>query len=223
MWCGIIGGVPAVAWYVAAGQDVIKNWRASPESIWPSVFLGLAVLCFVTMLMANAIAHSRFGALYTRQEQRETATATPAQNVDAFYRTYDNRLLSEMEVITRAELNKYPADQHEKYLIRLLATVAVVGIFERTWLQIFRSQLKALHELNLKPRTYDELRQIFAEASKLNPHIYSTGTFEMWLAFLKGAMLVRELGPSTIEITIRGTEFLKYLVDKHYDETTRIG
>src|SRR5579863_4318520 len=74
MWCGILGGLPAIAWYFSAGQNIFKTLRASPDSVWPNIFLGTAVLCFVVMFLANAFAHSRFERLFNRPSVADTAT-----------------------------------------------------------------------------------------------------------------------------------------------------
>jgi hypothetical protein len=228
MWAGLIATPPALAWYVAAGQNFVSSWHASPASVWPSIFSGMAVLCFLVMLVANAVAHSRWERLSNRQTTAQSAATianpAPFRDVDEFYRTYDNRLLTETEGLIRTESDKYDPSQREKFLIRLLASVVTIASFERTWLTIFRSQLNALHDLNIRIRTHDELRRHYEEAAKVYPQIYVEGSsFEMWLGFLKTSVLVREYGPTQIEITVRGVEFLKYLVEKHYDESTRVG
>jgi hypothetical protein len=154
MWFGIFGGVPVIAWYVSTGQTLVKSLRASPNSDWPSIFLGLAVLCIVGMFIANAVAHSRLDRLLTRQTANQGDTANPTQfrNIDEFYRTYDNVLLREVEGNVRGLANQYqPGSDRENFLVRTLSALTVLAGFEYTWWQIFGSQLRALQVLNTKP------------------------------------------------------------------------
>lgn len=212
---GYISDFPSVRSYLQTGQH-FHDWVT-----------GLAVASIVIALISNAVAHSRSQLIATDTPETQTQAnpASPSQfrNVDEFYRTYDNRMLRETEDFIRNEVEKYEPSQREKFLVRLLATVVTLALFERAWLQIFRSQLDALHALNVRTLSFDELRQRYEEAVKLHPKIYENGTFEMWLGFLKLSLLARELNPTTIEITVRGQEFLKYLVEVRYDESTRVG
>jgi hypothetical protein len=227
MWAGIIATPPALAWYLTAAQNFASSLRASPNSVWPSIFSGLAILCFVVMLLANAVAHSRWERLFNRQAatQRDTTTANPPQfrNVDEFYRLYSMRMLTETEVAVRAESDQYqPGTDRERYLVRVVAMLVTVLIFEKVWLMIFGSQLKALQQLNIGMLTYEEIRRYYDDAAKGSPDFYKNVAFEMWLGFLKSWLLIREHDLTHLEITIRGQDFLRYLVESRYDPATRI-
>jgi hypothetical protein len=226
MWAGIIATPPALAWYLATEQNFASSLRASSNSVWPSIFSGLAVLFLVVMLVANAVAHSRWQRLLNRQAaaQGETTTASSSQfrNVEEFYRLYSMRMLTETEVTVRAESDQYqPGTDRERYLVRLAAMLVTALIFEKAWSQIFSSQLKALQQLNIGMLTYDEMRRYYNEAAKDFSDFYKNVSFEMWLAFLKSWFLIREHELTHLEITIRGQDFLRYLVEGRYDPTTR--
>jgi hypothetical protein len=222
VWASIIAAPSAIGFYVTGFQTIVSSVRAGPDSPWPSIFMGLFLIFGVIALVASAVAHWR--------REREpiptqgTGTTTSQfRNVEEFHRTYDNKMLTETEGAIKAEVEKYEPNQREKFLVRLLATVITIALFERAWLTIFRSQLSALHDLSVRIRTYDELRQYYEEAVTRHPKVYEKGSFEMWLGFLKLSIFVREYSPTQVEITVRGMEFLKYLLEMHYDESTRIG
>lgn len=87
-------------------------------------------------------------------------------------------------------------------------------------MNIFRSQLKLLHKLNEASLTIDEVRSYYDEAVVSFPDYYAAYTFASWFGFIKKAILIREDG-RIISITVRGKEFLKYLVHCGYPDTAR--
>jgi hypothetical protein len=134
-------------------------------------------------------------------------------------------MLTEAEGWVRTESDQYqPGLDREKYLVRVAAMRGMLLIFERAWLIIYGSQLKALHDLNISGlKTYDQLRTYYDDAVRQYPEGYKGITFEMWVGFLKSFVLVREHDPTHIEITIRGQEFLRYLVESRYDPSLKRG
>jgi len=75
-----------------------------------------------------------------------------SQAIDAFYLTYDNTLLVDVENNVRTQLTPYTvAQDRERFLIRSYATLSIVASFEYLWLHIFRSQFRALHYVNGGP------------------------------------------------------------------------
>lgn len=64
------------------------------------------------------------------------------------------------------------------------------------------------------------MRAFYDAAVEANPHGYANYPFSHWLSFLKSWTLVREDG-TALSITVRGREFLKYLVDTGRDADQR--
>lgn len=144
-------------------------------------------------------------------------------NVEDFYRTYDNAFLRETEAVIQTESNKYaPGVDRERYLVRLSSTILGLTIFEYAWWQIGASQLKALDALNVRSRTFDELRPLYNEGAASRPDFYKDYSFEQWLAFLRTLVFIAEAGKN-VRITPRAKEFLKYLTHQGYDTSTKTG
>jgi hypothetical protein len=54
------------------------------------------------------------------------------------------------------------------------------------------------------------LRPFYTPAAAQYPAVYQSYSFEQWLAFLRGQLLIRDES-GQIFITVRGREFLAYL------------
>ena len=181
---------------------------------WHFVPLALLVIAGLVWLAGNYAKRGKVHQASSNQQQGVVTSSTGQfQNVDEFYRTYDNVLLRECEDNIRAQSDKYqPGRDREKFLIRFFATTLLTGIFEYIWLLIFRSQLLMLETLNKGQRNIDTLRVFYdAAITAENTEFYANYSFASWLAFLKTYVPIREEG-AVIQLTIRGHEFLKYLV-----------
>jgi len=161
----------------------------------------------VTVMMARQSEHARS---FT-QSAAKPEVGTPEQfaAIDKIYKTYDNQLLHETEELFRASAKKCQAgDEREAFLIRSLATITILSFFESTWYSIFASQLAALEQLNMRFLKVEDLHPYF----QLNADQRPQYQFESWFGYLKTQVLVRQDGYN-VGITVRGREFLKYLVE----------
>jgi hypothetical protein len=229
MYAGIVTVPPAMAWYVSSVQSVAQGLRATPGSVWPDIFAALAITSLVTMLIANAVAHSRFERLFKRQaDKQDTGSATSTaqvKNVDEFYKTYSSRMLNETEDLVIKESDQYQSGRdRERYLTRLAAMLTTLLIFERAWLTIYGSQIKLLHDLNTGGvKTHDQVRAYYDQGAQAYPDHYKTVSFDQWTGYLKSWLLIRDYDVAHVEITIRGQDFLRYLVESRYDAALRLG
>jgi len=132
---------------------------------------------------------------------------------------FDNRLLREVEELISLDLEKvsYPShEEKEKLLIKLYASEKIARFFEHTYSSIFGSQIKALRYLNTYAGSYIPSTGIhkFYDAVKTQyERISSKYSFENWLNYLERIVLILR-NKDTVCITVRGQEFLKYLVDQ---------
>jgi hypothetical protein len=134
------------------------------------------------------------------------------QNVEDFYNTYDNSMLLETEVLVRKEAQKYaPGNDREGFLIRNLASGAIMYIFDVVWYCVYKSQLLLLEKLNTQTLTTAQVRSYYDEAARAYPEKYQNYPFDQWLNFLRIWFMVVQNG-DTFAISVRGKEFLKYLV-----------
>lgn len=101
----------------------------------------------------------------------------------------------------------------ETALFRALARSNLREHFERTHRVIWGSQIQALQHLNsVATANVDLLRPFYDAAANGYPSVYENYSFDDWLRFLEGQILLVRKG-DVVEITMEGQEFLKYLVD----------
>jgi len=155
--------------------------------------------------------------LDTERESVSELTNTKLQEV---LKKLENQMLVEQIEILKIAMNELKPTQEEKenLLYRLLAGNQITVVFERTNSLIFGSQLSALQYLNGRVgvlKTISELRPFYEKAKAEYPQFYETYPFESWWGFLSSVVLIVVKG-GNVEITIRGQEFLKYLINQRY-------
>jgi len=192
---------------------------------WPVVGLVLgifALLIFrkpITRFIDRAEKVSKDGiqARAAEQQQKEI----PPSKVEEFLKVHENQLLLETERIAKEGLDALQprdAEEREKFLLRNFAAVVISQSFDRTYYWIYGSQIIALQYLNdnrMLAQTTENVRPFYDDAVQMFPTFYSNYPFEGWLAYLVSSGLVQKNG-NDIGITIRGKEFLKYLVEQGY-------
>jgi hypothetical protein len=155
----------------------------------------------------------------TQENKRSTTQLATMESVKAFdemekfFQGYTSPIIEETEVNIRSRAEKYRGQERKNFLVTTCARLVTVSFSEQIWLLIFGSQLRALEEVNKQPVKIDFLKTYYDAGLQQRPDFYGNGkySFASWLAFLKHWKLMIEDGDS-IAITIRGREFLKYLV-----------
>ena len=138
--------------------------------------------------------------------------AQAAAEVEMYYHRIDPRFTGEVEGALRQTAAKLPAPEKETYLFHAL-TVAVIYVqLELVWHNIFGSQIKALQRLNHDHLKREVIFPYYAAAANANAKTYADYSFDRWLGFMRSHTLIREDG-GLISITIKGRDFLKYLID----------
>ncbi len=225
--CIVIAGVvEAVQQAINGAPDVrlhLPTFATSPNvNFVPLFFLVIAGVVWLLSRRDTSVQSSTA----TTTTASAQSTVTPSSqflNVDDFYRTYDNVFLREVEDLVLKQSSQYqPGSDRERYLIRYSATVLGTALFEYLWWQIFGSQLRLMQTLNSKALPLEDARRYYDEGAQNRPEFYKAYSFEQWLAFLREAIFIVESG-STVQITIRGREFLKYLTHCGYDISEKGG
>jgi hypothetical protein len=143
--------------------------------------------------------------------QATTVTETGGVNlemIEKMRREFQGPLIQECEKSIGESAEKIkPDSERVKFLLRNLATVIVVAFFETTWQIIFGSQIRALERLNRGMAKIDDLFPYYNENLEKRPQY----PFESWFGYLKNQLLIRQDGYN-VNITVRGKEFLKFLV-----------
>lgn len=192
---------------------------------WPAavVILGIAAMLFfrkpLTQFIGRAIEMGPKGIRAGSPTAQEVGTAVRPSPADELLRAFDNALLVQQENYIRAELERLNITQvteRERVLIRLLAAVAIVSAFERTYSLIWGSQLGLLQFLNSAGTVAaDVLRPLYDLAAATEPELYRNYSFDQWLGFLEQSLLIARTD-NTVSIMLQGREFLKYLLHQGY-------
>lgn len=138
------------------------------------------------------------------------------ENVKAvtnFYKTSGGPFLDEMEAhFQRLAAHHKDIAERERFLVRALSAGAISYLHDMTYSSIFRSQIEVLDNLNTRGAvTLDTLRPNYDAVASVSPNVYRLHPFESWIEFMKGQNLIRQDG-NVVQITVRGKDFLKYLV-----------
>jgi hypothetical protein len=192
---------------------------------WPAVGLILGIIALfmfkkpLTRLLDRTEKVTKEG-LQARTAQ-EQQSDKPISRVDEFLKVHENQLLIETESNLKSNLDAlHPRgpEEREKFLLRNFAALLIAQSFDKAYYLIYGSQLAALRYLNdnrSSALTTDHLRPFYDEGARKFQDIYAHYSFESWLSFLVAINLVQR-NVNDVGLTIRGKEFLKYLIDQGY-------
>lgn len=102
-----------------------------------------------------------------------------------------------------------------------LAVIIINSLYDNAWLTIYRSQVLMLTELNRSLLRSEQVKTYYDDAARSNPELYANYSFDQWLGYLRGQVLLLEHPGQTFEITVRGKDFLKYIVHCGYTADAR--
>jgi hypothetical protein len=216
---------------------VLSEQRATRRAIIPAVYMTWPIVGLILGLVFVVSFHGPIAGLLNRIRKIgptgvEADSAAAAQEkvaaqegnlktqvspgAEELLQTFDNQVVLEAERNVRTDLEKrkiVEQPERERVLIRVAAVTGICFLFERAYVLIFGSQLWLLQALNSAVRTKQEILPIYTNAKAAAPQLYSQYSFEQWLNFLVSQSLILING-ETVAITVRGREFLKYLIQE---------
>jgi hypothetical protein len=143
----------------------------------------------------------------------ETSPVTSPIDVDRFFReNYHSPLQMEVEGNVRKMIDSRPQAERDDFVVRFIANGIVSYLYDTTWWTIYRSQILALQALNKTVLRQEEIKKYYNAAAAQSPSVYANYSFEQWMAYMKGQTLILEQPGNTVGITVRGRDFLKYMV-----------
>jgi len=210
--------ITAVAAAIRATQHIPFDWKFSG-----ALFAFSAMALAIAMLLASKRGGSAQQQVSGVQTVAVLAGGGPASvNIQAALASaYNSVLQAEFEAAFRAGLNAYPQNEREPTLIKLMATGTISYMYDRTWWTIYKSQLLALQELNSKILRREQVEAYYDAAADRYPEQYAHYSFEQWLSYMKGQVLILDQPGDAIGITVRGKDFLKYMVHCGYSVNAR--
>lgn len=195
---------------------------------WPLVALVLGIVALVLfrapllLFLHRADEVGVAGIKISAKAQGQHQLDAPLQisKVEELSKAMQSSMLTEVEEGLKKNLDvltKNP-EEREKMLLKLLSVNQISVAFERVYHSIFGSQLAALQFLVSSSSGLEDtgsLAPFYEQAKSKNPEFYDSYSFENWLSFLQSNLLIVYQNQK-IGITVRGKEFLKYLIDQNY-------
>jgi hypothetical protein len=183
-------------------------------AVWGILFL-LSAEAFVWV--AKSQRRVGQGAALSQTESSRVSLVTSTANFDAvtFFRlAYHSPLTEEAEAnIRKAAADNQPSDK-EGFYAKFIGVGLIAYIYDMIWSSIFKSQLLALLELNRKNGHLPlaDIKSFYNQAAASRPEYYVRYTFDQWLSYMKSQLLLIVYPSNMVEITLRGKDFLKYLL-----------
>lgn len=208
----------AIAFFgVSTVRAALVTFTKIPE-VWLIPVEWLSGALFLWLLLRYGFAWRSWG-----EEQRGNrgqslaATALASTNVELDAKkilaaAYNSTLEEEIERNIDHMIADIPKNERDTIIVKYIASQTLFYVYDGVWWTIFKSQLKALEELNRRVRRIEDVRTLYADAVEQYPDFYSSYSFEQWLGYLKNNTLILDCPGDAIGITQRGTDFLKYLI-----------
>lgn len=130
-----------------------------------------------------------------------------------FTAAYPSTLQRETENNVRTAAMQTQPNDREGFYVKFIAIGIAQYVYDMIWAYIFRSQLLALQHLNIQRLIpAEQMRPFYDKAATDFPAVYANYSFDQWLGFLHAQGLILRHPNATVEITLRGIDFLKYLI-----------
>lgn len=162
----------------------------------------------------------------TNQLTTNPVVPAPASPIDVkafFLHGYAGQLQAETEKNVRAMIQSQPAHERDDFIVRFIATGIVSVMHEEIWNTIYKSQILALQDMNRKNIVVrrEELEVFYDVAALEYSEEYATRPIARWRGYMEGMGLILPHPGDTFEITVRGKDFLKYMVHCSYTADDR--
>jgi hypothetical protein len=141
-----------------------------------------------------------------------STTASPLDVNNVLAKAYNSSLQTDVETNLRNMANNLPPEERDTVMLRFYAVGALSYGYDTIWWTIFRSQILALEGLNKKVLRMEDLKDFYDSAAQQYSNQYAGYSFEQWKSYLMRNTLILDLPGESIGITVRGKDFLKYLV-----------
>ena len=195
-----------------AGNRLLHLIPHMPDwAVWAIVLLASSIV-FVSL----ASSFEKYARQDSNKAQAVTnALMTPSTGFDAdaaLKTAYNSSLHDEVENNIRTAGSRKHANEREAFYVRLLAIGAVGYTYDVVWAYIFKSQILLLMELNSRTLSPAEVKTFYDKAGSGYPDRYAKYSFEQWMEFLRSNLLIIHTPNGMVGITVRGKDFLKYLI-----------
>jgi hypothetical protein len=205
--CGV-AAIFALA-YQALAQSKEDADREERERVRDNALVGLQK----SLASGPTLAAANPSNALTRSLPHEPGTF---DSVDFFRTAFYSALQDVSANAFKAEAERVRPNDKESFYLDVLAVGSMQMLYNDLWWILYRSQLRALLALNTERGflSIDIFRKPYDEASKEFEEEYTRLgiTFEAWMEYLEKNMLLKVHPSKMVEITLKGKDFLKYLL-----------
>lgn len=194
------------------------------HSVLFGICIGIFGSCVFVIGMVWVLTRKKKDQQQTSPDQTQTKAAFPLVAAD-FYRQFDNQFVTNIETTLREQAANYVAGvERENHLIRAHANTLYCMAFELCYHGAFGSQLKVLRLLSDNPNgvPISQLHRFYEDGVAQLPMAYTNRSFNDWFNWIVGCQLITQEG-ETIRLTPLGKELLKYIVERSYSISDRLG
>lgn len=202
------------------------NWIELVDSIkWPIAIIIIIILFLKPIKnLINRITKVGFGNKTLEASQQSVTKKIEDQEISAIDRAINLFRTETIEMFEDAveretDINKLKSDSERIERLKNYSTIIYIKRhFDTIYTSIFGSQIRILQRLNtLNPENKDSIEVYYENAKRSNPNFYENYSYNDYLHFLINFNLIIVEKDETIQITILGADFLKYLIESNKD------
>lgn len=212
-----VGDCFVAAASVKAVKAVLARFTEIPQEWITVIAYASAGVILLLIVWWQQKQHVKQSSQSTVQSASSSLVAPPSTlNLDAtafFRQSYISSLTAEAEKNIRVAAAQNQPTDREGFMARLIGVGLVAYLHDMTWAYIYKSQLLMLLELNRRGGliSLNDAKPYYDKAVTDFPKIYSSYSYNHWISFMKQEQLIIQHPNDTLEITVRGKDFLKYL------------
>jgi hypothetical protein len=198
---------------LAQGVRTMQNHPIEWRFVWIVFTISALALAVIILLAAKPSNRIQQSSQISIAPNQVNVGESAAAEINALFHRIDARFTADFTVPISQQANQVPAGvERDNYFVQAITVVLINLQLEILWYNIFGSQIRALERLNSQPLTRQDLFPLYTAAAMENPHLYSDYSFEQWLGFLRSMTALQEDG-DLIRITVKGREFLRFMLD----------
>jgi len=202
---------------LTASYVIIQKLRHLPFD-WIVAF---SIFVLSLIVFAVGIRKRNYGQQQTLKSGASDLLAVEPQAVvdldQIVRRSFNSVLEADAERNLSHALQLKPQADRESFLIKFIAQGIISYTYDSLWWVIYGSQLRALLELNQRGfMRQEEIKPYYDKAAEHFSAVYATYTFDQWLEFMRIQQVLIDHPGEVVEITVKGRDFLKFIIHWGY-------
>jgi hypothetical protein len=175
---------------------------------------GLFLTSLLSFLWLGRVKKDRLQSVGSQNSDAALPAPVAGLDLEQFLlRSYGSPFQQEGENNILIAAGHHQPNERESFLVKIIARGIINWAYQITWMEIYRSQILLLSELNRKGYLrLEEIQPFYDTAANQWPVDYVNYPIERWISWMKGKTLLLEHPGRVFEITNGGKDFLKFMV-----------